>query len=1266
MKKEELSLLNEQAREMKRNGDFEGVRKLCKEKGIAEQMVDDFILGEVLQLDDTKTVNTENVVTEDVNVEVIVPFYRSIEEKLEAESEELLKNVKEDREREVIKAQLKPIIDYILSDDDLKAKAFRNWKELNRCYKHMTDKAKQFAIQGVACIGDATVFGWIREYYDLDDQQEVTAERLKKAIAEKKATEVKANTKATHAVINMADEFTELAMLIIDEQHKFGVEQREALTKKCKDNVQHTDIIGAISETCMLFTLSTADEINYKEGANYAELEIKGIGTAGKTVGIYVDGVSVAETKTSPLGYYSAKVNLENPENYKDYIIKVVSKDVKGKNVEVTKEVRTIKNAPVLKEALLYIEAHEYKNGYEIFDLMNIEGIKYVTFQPSKPYKFIIRYENNKNIEKVLVSSERGGILEKLEAVWNEDEQAYVTMGYFDNNPQYVPGSITIEYIDKAPEIPSVDEESGTLNISDEVMANIPAQWNDAECVVVEGAESDFEAEINLKTGDQLIYSYDGFTYEEFAEELIRIYGLENEENTILPASTFSLNSTNTKHVNRSAENVSEGVDKCLQDINNLIDVSDCINEVEMVSRIVNLINTHGGTKISKYAYQFSKLLEYVGFTSYFDEESSYSNPYAMNLDIGVEDIISYTYNPNDIENAFMRTAVGFGKTYVSKNICDSIGISLGVVNCAKGNLLGTAEFGGTMFNLGMAKMNVFLDTSLTTAQRDAKCAQLQMMAQIEFQKLMHTFVGNALTASSIMLAGTGIGLALGMAAVLHSLVIGPMIESGTFLGVMNGKESLIDAILKWIIDPSGYVYEGVTSNRLSEVTMTLYYKASLEDKEAVLWDASEYNQINPIITDSMGTYAWDVPEGYWQVKAEKEGYETTYSEWMEVPPIQTDVNLKMSKIDAPKVSSASIYETYTIVEFDQYVVPETVNNLILKDEKGNLIETTITYDTSQKDWDGNVYAKVFKLEHTATVVSEGTNITLEVSEGIIGSSGKAVEAESIKEVAETHIVVDGGDNLYLVEEDSIDVVFTVSDLFVNNAVVTVEDSSIIRVSDVINNEGIYTVTVTGLSKGETTLTITLEELGIQKEVAVTVDSNIALTESVYIHGFQISSTVCGLRTIYSIEEAINGLEVVDRGILYSLADLTPEEELYVGSSHQYVASYSATEAGIISHKFSDSDTATSYAMTMSFGTSTVNLFTAKWRVRAYAQLADGSYVYSEAEEYTVYAVADALYQRRMMSNYPSHNYLYTDILTVVNPDYIKIDYDWNDSVIKF
>ncbi len=47
-------------------------------------------------------------------------------------------------------------------------------------------------------------------------------------------------------------------------------------------------------------------------------------------------------------------------------------------------------------------------------------------------------------------------------------------------------------------------------------------------------------------------------------------------------------------------------------------------------------------------------------------------------------------------------------------------------------------------------------------------------------------------------------------------------------------------------IDPSGYVYEAVSTNRLEGVKTTVYYKEEESDEEGILWDAEEYNQENP------------------------------------------------------------------------------------------------------------------------------------------------------------------------------------------------------------------------------------------------------------------------------------------------------------------------------------------------------------------------------------------------------------------------------------
>ncbi len=106
-----------------------------------------------------------------------------------------------------------------------------------------------------------------------------------------------------------------------------------------------------------------------------------------------------------------------------------------------------------------------------------------------------------------------------------------------------------------------------------------------------------------------------------------------------------------------------------------------------------------------------------------------------------------------------------------------------------------------------------------------------------------------------------------------------------------------------WKIDPSGYVYDADSNERIAGVTTTVYWIPFDECDENTkpadtnygkIWKAEEWDQLNPILTDSEGRYAWDVPEGWWRVEYVKDGYETVWSDWMPVPPPQTDVNIGM------------------------------------------------------------------------------------------------------------------------------------------------------------------------------------------------------------------------------------------------------------------------------------------------------------------------------------------------------------------------------------
>ncbi|MBQ7094436.1 MAG: S-layer homology domain-containing protein [Clostridia bacterium] len=159
------------------------------------------------------------------------------------------------------------------------------------------------------------------------------------------------------------------------------------------------------------------------------------------------------------------------------------------------------------------------------------------------------------------------------------------------------------------------------------------------------------------------------------------------------------------------------------------------------------------------------------------------------------------------------------------------------------------------------------------------------------------------------------------------------------------------DADCNPIYDPSGYVYEGVFSNRVEGATVTTY-KYGQTGK----WNAEDFSQENPLITNSDGYYRWDVPVGYYKVVAEKNGYKTAdtteiYSKdklgkdrndisdgthvdfdgktvpagWHKVLPIQTEVHIPLESTQAPEVESATAYSDSIIVQFSQYMKEETV-----------------------------------------------------------------------------------------------------------------------------------------------------------------------------------------------------------------------------------------------------------------------------------------------------------------------------------------------------
>lgn len=169
--------------------------------------------------------------------------------------------------------------------------------------------------------------------------------------------------------------------------------------------------------------------------------------------------------------------------------------------------------------------------------------------------------------------------------------------------------------------------------------------------------------------------------------------------------------------------------------------------------------------------------------------------------------------------------------------------------------------------------------------------------------------------------------------------------------------------------------------------------------------------------------------------------------------------------------------------------------------------------------------------------------------------------------------------------------------------------------------------------------------------------SNVPISRDIEINGFQISTLVEGIRTVYSVDNTVEGQQISEVGLIYGIeTEGFSKDDMVYGSDNQYVYTSVGTANGKLDHTYSKS---ASYAMTMTFGGNNAMAYNAVYYVRAYAKLSDGTIVYTNLDTYTVYDVADRLYRSCLMSTAIGHEYLYDKILHPLNNSYKKVDYNW-------
>lgn len=193
------------------------------------------------------------------------------------------------------------------------------------------------------------------------------------------------------------------------------------------------------------------------------------------------------------------------------------------------------------------------------------------------------------------------------------------------------------------------------------------------------------------------------------------------------------------------------------------------------------------------------------------------------------------------------------------------------------------------------------------------------------------------LTAPAIAVIGVIVGVGWGIGKALD--FFGDRLQK-----IIRGEAELnCVGEFKMLIDPSGIAYEFLPGNPIENVKAELYYQD--ETGDAVLWNAEDFDQKNPQLTDKDGWFAWDVPEGLWQVRLTKEGYSDAQSDWLPVLPVQVGVNLNMTTKFSAQIADVQCDADAVTVRFNRHVQDASVTetSLYLTDALGTEIPCSIT-----------------------------------------------------------------------------------------------------------------------------------------------------------------------------------------------------------------------------------------------------------------------------------------------------------------------------------
>ena len=662
---------------------------------------------------------------------------------------------------------------------------------------------------------------------------------------------------------------------------------------------ERTETINIVNMATKLLTLNVPNKISSRI------INVNGVTTANSQVDIYLDDELFGSCTASAVGNYSLSIVLKKPAQGAIYKIQAKNESLSGSDNTVTDYVTYDLETIKLTRFDMYFRGNEY-------DLIELNGISpVISWASNNSYSFIFDFNNTKNIGVVQVVSTKGNEIKTIDAVYDTENDYFVATGFYN----YVPGTITVRYKTNA-DLSGIDgaavskEDGYTIGDSDNINGYLTRidlkEGNEIYYYEEYEDNADFELTDNLSQ-----YIEDGVTYyvsicdEWFYRDNGIFLGKELYQRN--PNGTFSVFRNGVGFFGESG------------DSGDAVGANNNSGKKSVKEKAKKVVVNQADKEVKK-------AFEENGLGDFYNKSKVLYDILSNDICKETEDVV-YTCLDDILNNPKLDTSqlsakeqweLSEAQTYLS--LYKMTNTSKDVNNILNKYIDHSFALDDTVIVPGSKQLDAKFKKKLKESMKDA----INKMDDAE-KKISNQYLSYVISIIT-----------------KNSWNSDSLFEKLANQAMENYDKTAVNFTARHSIDPSGYVYEGAKENRVSGVKATIYYKEN-ENAEPVLWDAAEYDQQNPLYSNAEGDYAWDVPEGLWQVVFEKDGYETAKTEWLPVPPEQLEVNVGITSKSAPKIEAVNAYNEDIQIIFDQYVDVSTVNTSTVSiSQKGKAIKGII------------------------------------------------------------------------------------------------------------------------------------------------------------------------------------------------------------------------------------------------------------------------------------------------------------------------------------